>query len=270
MKTLIASVLVVVACAAGVYAEEAEKPDFPSYDKAVLVILCENQYNEIQRLREEVEALKAQIAAGHGGAEATVSGDVTSIPNGSWVVTINSVTKPDTSPLEAEIVQLKQDLNGTSSTGAGGYQPPSGINHRLSEARKKEQAVLAKGKYKKVVRHDNTTVVGQGNPSGYRDAERREASSAVTSLERQKKAAERKILDLNRRIEVERNAVTAHGMTDEGFPVTLSAGGVYAHVGHILEPGKTFTVTGRGVFGATSGEITIKTAAENHADSVME
>lgn len=271
MKTWIASVLVIVTCATGVRGEEAEKPDFASYDKAVLVILCENQHHEIQLLREEVEDLKKQIAAGHGGSKATVTGNVTSIADGSWVVTLNSVVKPDTTGLEAEVARLREELHGQATTrNTSGQYVGSSIDAKLTEAKRREQAVLAKGKYKKVVRHSGETVRNAGNPNGYRDAERREATAAVTSLERQKKAAERKILDLERRIEIERNSVSAHGVTDDGVPVTLTASGVHAHVGRILEPNKTFTVTGRGVFDVASGKITVKTAVAVRATPLVE
>jgi hypothetical protein len=261
MKTLLAACVMVVSCTAGAMAEENETPDFASMDKAVLVILVENQYNEIARLREEIEDLKAQVAGEHGGSEAVISGDVTAIPDGSWVVTITDVSMPDVTHLQQEIEDLRNRLEGKIIH--GGYRTEgqqTGVEARLRQAERDLQTMMSRGKYKNLVDSSGRTIPGSSNLNGYTDKELNDAKSAVRRLEGEKRGIDRKILDLERRIEAERNSINAQGVTKEGLPVTLSAAGVYASVGRTLQPDSTYTVTGRGVFGPTSGEITLKTA----------
>lgn len=271
MKTLIAFMLAVFACAAGGQAQDAETPDFASMDKAVLVILVENQQYEIARLREEVEDLKTQIAAGHGGSEAVVVGDVTAIPDGSWVVTITAVSQPDIASLQQEVEDLRNRLEGKIIH--GGYRTEgqqTGVEARLRQAERDMQTMMSRGKYKNLVSSDGRTISTSSNLDGYTDKELNDAKAAIRRLEGEKRGIDRRILDLERRIEAGRNAIDAQGVTDDGLPVTLSASGVYAHAGRSLQPDNTYTVTGRGVFGPTSGEITLKTAVEVRDDPVPE
>jgi len=263
MKLLIGSYLIVLACAAGVYGEEAEKPDFASLDKPVLLILVENQYHEIERLRAEVEALKVKIAAVHGGAEAVVIGDVTSIDEGAWRVTIESVTATNVTPMQEQIVELRKRLEGQVIY--GGYNQPgqqTGLEARLRAAEQDLQSLTSRGKYRHKVTNSGHTIHNDSNLGGYTDKQLNDAKAAVRRLKGEKQGIDRKILSLERRIEHERDNVTAQGVTDDGVPVTIKATGVYANVGQSLEAGKTYALTGRGQFNANSGKITVKTAVE--------
>ena len=245
-----------------VKANESGKPDFASFDKDVLVILCENQYNEIQRLREDIEDLKSQIAGEHGGSEATIVGDVTSIPDGSWQVTINSVIEPNIDSYQAEIDDLRARLDGQIVQGT--YRRPGhqtdGVEDRLREAEQDLQELMKRGKYKNRVSSDGNTIASSSNLRGYTASELADAKAAVRRLRGEKNGIDRRISELQRRIDVERNSVTAQGITDDGTPVTIEAPGVYGVVGKSLQEGNTYLITGRGVFSETSGKITLKTA----------
>lgn len=244
--------------------DEAEEIDFASMDKAVLVILCENQNNEIQRLREEIEELKAQLAGDTGGSEVIKRGDITLIDNGSWDVTVTDVKEVDVTPYQDEIRELRIRLDGEIIDSA--YRAPGqqtdGVEDRLRQAEQDLQDMMKRGKYKNRVNSSGNTISSSSNLDGYTDRELNEAKAAVRRLQGEKNGIDRKIMQLERRIEAERNTITALGMTSDGVPVTLIAKGVYVSVGKSLVPDETYTVVGRGEFDQHSGEITIKSAVK--------
>lgn len=61
MKNIFAYAIVVLILIGHVRGEEAEKPSYASMEKAELISLIENQYDEIKRLREEVDRLAQSI-----------------------------------------------------------------------------------------------------------------------------------------------------------------------------------------------------------------
>jgi len=235
----------------------ADMPDYAAMDKEVLVLLIQNQHHKIQQLQAEIAKLEAVIAEKHGGADATVSGGVTRIDNGSWVVRVESVSKTDTSAWEADIRRLNKRLLGSTDPQTG--RRLDGLDDRVDDAKKALASVQDRGKYKKVTSHGNVDR-SKSNLHGYTDKELADAKRAVGQAEREKGAVMREIKDLQRRVDVGRSSTTIIGTVD-GLPVTVIATGPSASAARIITGGNSYTIVGKGTFTSTEGEIVLRSAA---------
>lgn len=204
-------------------------PDFAAMDRDTLVMLCERQYLEIQRLRAELAQTGPDSPAAVG--------------DGSWVVTITSVNVPDPAPHKARIDALRERIDGTPNPATG--QRSGGITERIRDAEAVLAEVTKRGKWRST-----------SNPDGYTRRELNNATAPVRAAQNEKRAAEYDIRGLEQAIQREAGTVTAHGTTPGGEPVLVIAKGIYVTVGRSLVVGQTYTVTGRD----RGGELSIKTA----------
>lgn len=212
-------------------------PDFGAMDRDVLVMLAQRQHQRIEQLELENAELREAIKA----TGALHDDGVTLIPDGVWIVTVESVGSPDTTALEAELAGLHKQSN-SSKTGqpAGAYGPtpdPYG---------------------------STSTRTGTYGPGGTSDrAERqRQAEIERARQEREKRGLQSRIQSLEQRLQDAANTAIVTGKTDGGLPVTITARGVRAGDGLTMVAGQTYTVTGRGAFTEFDGKIDLKTADE--------
>ena len=217
-------------------------PDYEAFDKEVLVITAQNQYREIERLKLEIQDLRETLAAGHG---ITVDDGVAGIPEGSWVIEIETVATKDSSELEAELDRLRGLTSGSlmgAYGGAGGYGGPTAT-------RTQETTRTTRPKTRPTSRSQ-----ASDRPSGYG------TSMTERMTEARKKRA--RIQSIQRRIEAAMDVVIITGkIKDTGLPVTITARGVHADEGWALVEGLAYTITGRGTFTDTEGRVELKTTS---------
>ncbi len=213
----------------------AEKPDFESLDKAVLVLLCNNMYNRIQQLEKENAALRARLAGQSGSIDAKGDEDLSAVDDGTWVVTIVSNTPTDTESIERQLEAAKRKLN-------------SGVLSIKDQLRQAERRLAG-------VREQHR----KGNTSQSIDAARR----AVNDLKRDRTAVMREISQLEDQLRKANNYREINATLDDDRPVVLIARGVFAGVANSLEPSKTYRVSGRGNLADGGGQIFIKSALPN-------
>ena len=199
-----------------------------------MVIVAKNQFHEIRRLKLEIAKLRETLGAQHG----IIANDgVTSVRNGSWVVTIESVSTQDITSLEKELDRLKK-----KSTTAGYQGSASGYGNiaTVSTTRTRQRARHKITKNGRAARGESGV--------GY----------SITDRMRENRKKQAKISQLQHRIEASMGVVIIKGVTEAGIPVTITARGIHADDGWALVERLKYIINGRGVFTDIGGKIELR------------
>lgn len=225
--------LLILGIAAALSADDP-MPDYGAMGRDVLVMLAQRQHQRIEQLELENAELREAVKA----AGALHDDGVTLIPDGLWIVTVESVGPPDTTAIEAELHKLRRTPARASSGPAGSYG--GGI-----------------GGYGPATRQPPRPA-----PVHYGSREQASRDQQRAAEEREKRGKAARIRAIEQRLRDAADTAVITGKTELGLPVTITARGVNAGAGLTMVPGSTYTVTGRGAFTEFDGKIDLKTASE--------
>lgn len=236
-------------------------PDFAKYDKDTLVALCERMHARIADLERQLGETQAQLGSEHGGASATVDGEMASVPDGTWLVKVVSNPDPDVSGLVSQLEAERTRLGGaklerTTSHSTTHVVTGDGVEARLAKAQQDLNA--AQSATERV--YDRTDQRYEDRPK-YSSKDLATLRMNVQQLEREKRTILQRINRLEREIEAAKSTRQIMAVTDNNVQVSITARGMAHSAGVAMQPGESYRITGKGHFSGSSGRIVLKTAS---------